>query len=83
MSEENDVFQILLGEKIDERFDSVGQADGFLVARPVAGKRRGMHLMAGGANRGGSGFELGAGVPGAVNKHVSRHAEILPDAVRS
>jgi len=81
VADEDNVFQIILDQIIGNGFDGLGEAAGFLVARFVAGDGRGVNLMTGRADRGRGRFELFAGVPGTVNKHVGRHVNLLPEVV--
>jgi hypothetical protein len=78
VADEDDVLEILRNQIVDDRLDRVGKADRLGVARPVAGDRRRMHFVAGGADRRRGRLKLGAGMPGAMNKHVSRHRVLLP-----
>jgi hypothetical protein len=41
-----------------------------------------VHLVTGGADRGGGRFKLGASMPSAVNEHVSGRVVFLSDPVR-
>jgi len=78
VTHKDDVIQIFLGQIIYDRLDRFLQADGFGIARLVAGDRRRVDLVAGCADRSRGRLKFGAGMPSAVDEHISRHVAFLP-----
>ena len=81
VADQDNVLQILRCQIVYDRLDSLGEPGGFGIAGPVAGDRRCVHNVAGGSDRRRRRLKLRAGVPSAMDKHVSCHLAFLPEAL--
>jgi hypothetical protein len=77
---EDNVLKFVLVEKLNDRFNRLGQSDVLHIAWTIAFHRGCMHDVARRSDRFGYGFELVTCMPRPVYEHIGTHVELPPDS---